>query len=129
MVQPCRRGFGSWQYPPVVSPSEVSPSRFLELLGEGDRAAIREVARVQRYERGAWIMRQGDTSDSVCGVREGRANFSVDTVDGRNVVLVILGPGDLIGEFEALVDVRTRSASIVALASIVKLVSSQTRFL
>jgi len=129
MGQPRRLGLGAWQYPPVVSPSEVSPSRFLELLDERDRAAIRAVARVRRYERGAWIMRQGDTSDSVCVVLEGRAKVSVDTADGRNVVLVILGPGDLIGEFEALVDVRTRSASIVALESMVTLVMSAPAFL
>src|SRR5689334_14677759 len=120
---------GARQYPPAVSPAEVRPSRFLELLDEPDRVALREVARVRRYQRGAWLMRQGDAGDSVYVVLEGRAKVTVDTVDGRAVVLVILGRGDLIGEFEALEGVRVRSASIVALESMVVLVLSAAEFL
>jgi CRP/FNR family transcriptional regulator, cyclic AMP receptor protein len=74
-------------------------------------------------------MRQGDAGDSVYVVLEGRAKVTVDTVDGRAVVLVILGRGDLIGEFEALEGVRVRSASIVALESMVVLVLSAAEFL
>jgi CRP/FNR family transcriptional regulator, cyclic AMP receptor protein len=112
-----------------VSPAEWSPSRFLELLDERDRAALDGVARVRRYRRGASLMRQGDPTDAVCVVLEGRAKITVDTVDGRTIVLGILGPGDLVGEFEALFDVPTRSASIVALEPMVALVMSGAVFL
>jgi len=74
------------------------------------------------------MTRQGDSSDTVCVVLEGRAKVTVDTVDGRTVVLGILGPGDLIGELEALVDLPSRSASIVALESMVVLAVSGKAF-
>jgi CRP/FNR family cyclic AMP-dependent transcriptional regulator len=108
--------------------SKSAPSLFLELLSEGDRAAIERVARVQRYASGAWIMRQGDATDSVCLVLEGRAKVQVDTADGRTVVLLVVGPGDVLGEFEALSDVPTRAASIVALEPMVGLVMRRTAF-
>jgi CRP-like cAMP-binding protein len=106
----------------------VLPTRFLELMDERDRSALHEVARVRRYARGAWIVRQGDPSNSVCVVLEGRAKITVDTADGRTVVLAVLGPGDLFGDFEALEDMPTRTASIVALDPIVVLAMSGTAF-
>jgi CRP/FNR family cyclic AMP-dependent transcriptional regulator len=105
-----------------------SPTRFLDLLDDHDRTAIGSVARSQRYARGAWIMRQGDPSDSVCIVLEGRAKVTLDTTDGRTVVLDIFGPGDVLGEFEALGDDPTRAASIVALDPIVGLVITRKAF-
>src|SRR5262245_23795529 len=125
MGQPVTPG-SARQYPPAVSRSEVAPSRFLELLDERDRAAIHGVARLQRHERGTTIMRQGDASDSVCVLLEGRVKIEVNTVDGRTVVLDVLGPGDVLGEFEALGAAPTRIASIVALDSTVALVMSGT---
>ncbi len=45
---------------------------------------------------------QGDHSDAVLILLEGRVKVAVDTEDGREIVLSVLGPGDLIGEFEAI---------------------------
>jgi CRP-like cAMP-binding protein len=111
-----------------VAWAQASSSRFLDLLDEHDRAAIGGVARSQRYARGSWIMRQGDPSDSVCIVLEGRAKVTLDTADGRTVVLDIFGPGDVLGEFEALGDDPTRAASIVALDPIDSLVITRKAF-
>jgi len=111
-----------------VTPSRVSPSRFLELLDERDRAAMSEMGRVVRHARGAWIMRQGDASDWVFVVLEGRAKITVDTVDGRTVVLDVLGPGDVLGEFDILADLPSRTASSAALDPIVGIAMSGTGF-
>ncbi len=115
------------RYPRTVS-SQAPAARFFESLDEADRAAMDEVARVQRYPRGAWIMRQGDATDSVCIVLEGRVKLALDTVDGRGIVLDVLGPGDMVGEFEALGDDLVRSASVIALDSVVGLVMTSSEF-
>jgi len=73
-------------------------------------------------------MRQGDAGDFVCIVVEGRVKLALDTVDGREIVLDVLGPGDMVGEFEALGDDLIRTASVIALDSVVGLVMNRTEF-
>ena len=73
-------------------------------------------------------MRQGDAGDFVCIVVEGRVKLALDTVDGRGIILDVLGPGDMVGEFEALGDHVMRAASVIALDSVVGLVMSRTEF-
>ena len=59
---------------------------------------------------------QGDHNDVALLLLRGRAKVVVDTVDGHEIVLAVLGPGDLVGEFEALDnDGRPRTASTIAL--------------
>ncbi len=61
-------------------------------------------------------MLAGDRSDHVLCLLEGGAKISVDTIDGREVLLGVRGPGDLIGELAAIdPEGSTRSASVVAI--------------
>jgi CRP-like cAMP-binding protein len=60
------------------------------------------MGRARRYPQGAHVIRQGDHSDTVFIVFSGRVRVTVDTYDGREIVLSVLGPGDLLGEFEAI---------------------------
>jgi CRP-like cAMP-binding protein len=73
-------------------------------------------------------MRQDDPSDSVCIVLEGRTKVTLDTADGRTVILDVFGPGDVLGEFEALGGAAARAASIVALDPVVGLVITRKAF-
>lgn len=72
------------------------------MLDPEDRAAFVGVGRPRRYNRGATIVIQGDHSETVFVVVAGRVKISQVTPDGREIVLAVDGPGDLLGEFEAV---------------------------
>jgi len=105
------------QYVGLVAAMEgVSLGGFVALLDPDARAALLGLGRVRRYRRGATIVLQGARDDIVCVVLEGRVKVTLDTPDGREVVLAVLGPGDLLGEWEAIdPELVSRAASEVAL--------------
>jgi CRP-like cAMP-binding protein len=89
---------------------------FVALLGPDARAALLGLGRVRRYGRGATLLMQGARDDAVVVLLQGRVKVSLDTPDGREVVLAVLGPGDLVGEFEAIEpEATSRTASNIAL--------------
>jgi CRP/FNR family transcriptional regulator, cyclic AMP receptor protein len=75
---------------------------FLDLLNADDRSALLCLGRPRAYRRGASITVQGDHSDTVFVLLRGWVKVILDTVDGQEIVLSVLGPGDLLGEFEAI---------------------------
>lgn len=89
---------------------------FVARLDPEARAALLRLGRVRRYRRGATLLLQGALDDTAGVVLEGRVKVTLDTPDGREVVLAILGPGDLLGEFEAIEpEPVSRTASNIAL--------------
>lgn len=88
---------------------------FVALLDPEARAALLGLGRLRRYRRGATLILQGARDDTVCVVLEGRVKVTLDTPDGREVVLAVLGPGDLTGYFEAIDPELPSTASNVAL--------------
>jgi CRP/FNR family transcriptional regulator, cyclic AMP receptor protein len=102
--------------PVAESRSPLAPASFLGMLDPEDRAALIGVGRPRRYNRGATIVIQGDHSDTVFVVVAGRVKVSEVTPDGREIMLAVDGPGDLLGEFEAVdPDSGPRTAANVAL--------------
>jgi CRP/FNR family cyclic AMP-dependent transcriptional regulator len=100
----------------VATGEGVKLGGFVALLDPDARAALLGLGRVRRYRRGATIVVQGARDDTVWVVLEGRVKVTLDTPDGREVVLAVLGPGDLLGEFEAIEpELVSRTASNVAL--------------
>ena len=91
---------------------------FLDLLAQRDRDDLAEMGTFRRYRAGERVMSQGDESDFVVVVLEGEVKVTLDTPDGREVVLNIYGHGDVVGEFEALGGYTTRTANVVALETI-----------
>jgi CRP-like cAMP-binding protein len=85
------------------------------MLDPEDRAILLGAGRLRRYRRGAPIIVQGDHGDTVFLVLSGRVKVTVDTVDGRGILLAVDGPGDLLGEFEAIACGGPRTAGNVAL--------------
>lgn len=104
-------------YPdPVATREGVGLGGFVERLDPKTRAELLGLGRIRRYRRGATLFMQGARDDTVCLLLEGRVKVTVDTSDGREVVLAVRGPGDLLGEFEAIEpDLGGRLASNVAL--------------
>jgi len=80
----------------------LSPDSVLGMLDPDDRAILIGAGRLRRYRPGAPIIVQGDHSDAVFLVLSGRVKVTVNTADGREILLAVNGPGDLLGEFEAI---------------------------
>jgi len=70
---------------------------------------------VRAYPKQAVIVNEGDSSDSLYIVLEGRVKAYVADAAGHEVVLSTLGPGEYFGEMA--LDGRPRSASIMTLAA------------
>ena len=79
-----------------------SPDSVLGMLDPDDRAALLAAGRPRRYRRGAPIISQGDHSNTVFVLLSGRVKVTVNTADGREILLAVNGPGELLGFFEAL---------------------------
>lgn len=79
------------------------------------------------FRRGAFIMTEGEASDHVVVLLNGRAKVSSYTADGKEVVLAVRGPGELLGDFSAL-DGGARSATVAALEAIEALMIPADRF-
>lgn len=74
------------------------------------RSAVREA----RLGRGDELFRKGDAAADCFVITEGRIAISAHAGDGRESVVAILGPGDLVGEM-AMFDGGPRSADARAL--------------
>lgn len=102
---------------------------YLGLLADADRAAFLKLARGRRYRTGQSLLLAGDHTDHVLCITEGGAKISIDTRDGRQLLLGLRGPGDLLGELAA-VDPQgsTRSATVVALGPVAAVAMTGTEF-
>ena len=92
----------------------VDRRSYLGRLEPADRAFLLRLGRPQRFGKGARIIVQGDHSDTVFLALSGLVKVTLDTPDGREVVLSVLGAGDLLGEFEVIEGLPQRTAGNVA---------------
>jgi CRP/FNR family transcriptional regulator, cyclic AMP receptor protein len=108
----------------VVQPEAGS---FLSGLAPEEVEALRSAGTVRRHRRQATLFSEGDRSESVVLLLAGRVKIVSSTADGREVVLGLRGPGDLLGELSA-VDGERRSASAIALEPVEALSMARTTF-
>jgi CRP-like cAMP-binding protein len=104
---------------------------FLWALTPDELEALTDLGRRQRYPKGGPMFVEGEQSDRVLAILDGRVKVSVVTPDGKEVVLAVRGPGDLLGEL-AFIDGEPRSATATALdpvSSVVVSAADFTRFL
>ncbi|WP_116026155.1 Crp/Fnr family transcriptional regulator [Thermomonospora umbrina] len=101
---------------------------FWEALGEAERALLRRAGRVREFRPGAEpLCFEGDASTHVIIIMEGWAKVISPTGSGREVVLAVRGPGDMVGEVSAMFD-RPRSATVQPLVNITALSVPAQRF-
>ncbi|TDD08717.1 Crp/Fnr family transcriptional regulator [Nonomuraea deserti] len=93
---------------------KAEPGEFLSLLTDDEVAALRSAGRLRRWDRGTTVITEGDTSDWVLVLLEGRVKVSSHTSSGNEVVLAVRGPGGLIGE-QSAIDGSPRSATVTTL--------------
>jgi CRP-like cAMP-binding protein len=111
----------------AAAPEALAGQQFWSALAAADQAALTAAGAIRRYPRGRALMHQGGAPDAVLLLRSGQVKVYTTTSAGREVLLAIRGPGELVGELAALDD-RPRSASIVALEDVEALTLSPDAF-
>jgi CRP/FNR family cyclic AMP-dependent transcriptional regulator len=91
-------------------PGEV----FLASLSQEEKDALRAPGTVRSFPRGTALFHERQAADRVLVVLEGCVKLSCLSEGGKEVVLAIRGPGDLLGELAAI-DGEPRSATATAL--------------
>jgi len=66
-------------------------------LPAAQRAALHSRGTTRRFRAGATLFHEGDPSDWVVLLTEGRIKIASLTADGRDVVLSVCAPGELTG--------------------------------
>jgi CRP-like cAMP-binding protein len=90
---------------------------FLRQLSREDADALLAVVRRKTIKPGTEIIRAGSAGDEALLVLAGRVRLVAYGSDGREVVLALRGPGELIGEMAALGAGR-RTATAIALEEV-----------
>jgi CRP/FNR family cyclic AMP-dependent transcriptional regulator len=111
----------------VTTTVEPAPGQFLATLTAADADALQRHGTIRRFARGQALLHQGQVPDRVMLLRAGRVKVYSTTASGKDVVLAVRGPGELVGELSAL-DEEPRSASIVALDPVEVVVLSPQDF-
>ena len=106
-----------------MTPREPLPADVL------DAEELREISRTavtRRYPAKAVIVSEGDRSDALFIIVEGRARAFVSSESGREAVLSTMGPGEYFGE--VALDDGPRSANVMTLEPSVLSVVSRANF-
>lgn len=94
------RGYNFWQPMPLPETPVIELLRRLPLLAdlpEPDLSLLASQTRVDQFEREAAIFYQGDACDRVWLLRQGRVKIVYHEVDGREVILEMISPGEVFG--------------------------------
>lgn len=100
---------------------------FLNGLTAPERETLEREGVARRFPRGAALFHERQPSDKVVILRDGRVKLTCVTEEGREILLAVRGPGDLLGELSAI-DGEPRSATAQALEPIEALVLSRDAF-
>lgn len=96
-------------------------------LGDDRLAEIAQHALMRRVARGQAVVHAGDRTDYVYFVLTGNLKVLVSDEDGREVILTMLGQGELFGEM-GVFDEQPRSASVLAVSPVDLVVIAKSDF-
>lgn len=96
-------------------------------LSESELEKLSKVCGRRRVERGAFVVRSAETTDSLYILLTGRAKVTNTDEEGREIILAWLGSGEFFGEM-GLIDGSPRSANVVASEACELLVLSKEAF-
>ena len=81
-------------------------------------AALRSATNEIRVPKGGTLFREGDPGDRLFVIEEGKIKLGTASADGRDALLAVVGPGEMIGEL-SLFDPGPRAATATALTDVV----------
>lgn len=96
------------------------------VLGADEIAAMSRHGAVREYAPRTILVNEGETSDALYIILEGRVRAYVSDEDGREAVLSVMGPGEYFGEIAF--DAGPRSASVITLERCRLVVVPQAEF-
>ncbi len=108
------------------TPDAYEP-RFWPALEDEERKALASTGIIRSFAGGGALFHENQLADRVLVLREGFVKVSSYSDEGREVVLGIRGPGDVVGELSAI-DGAARSASVIALEPVEALALSTGSF-
>lgn len=91
-------------------------------------AELATSASTRRWAAGQVMFQRGDAEDHLLAIAAGQVRLSLMTPNGRELVLKVLGPGEVLGEF-ALIDGMPRSTDAMALGHVTAIVITREQFL
>jgi CRP-like cAMP-binding protein len=100
---------------------------FWDDLTEEDRLAVAAAGRSRTYPAGSVVFLAGDDPRQVFVIQRGRLKLTRAALDGREVLIELRGPGEVIGELGAVDDVP-RSATATVVQSMEAIVVPAPRF-
>ena len=106
---------------------ELVSSTFLGLLTDAERDALYELGMRRSFARGAVLMFEREPGERVMLLLAGRVKVTRWAEDGRETMLSIRDPGDVLGEL-AFIDGQPRVASASALEPVEALVIPASTF-
>ncbi|HLO79034.1 MAG TPA: Crp/Fnr family transcriptional regulator [Magnetospirillum sp.] len=92
----------------------LAENSLLKHLDPADRAQLAEYAQVVRYGADELIFQRGDAGAGMMAVVTGRVKICAHSVEGKELILNIIKPGEVFGEI-SLIDGEPRTADAVAL--------------
>ena len=90
---------------------------FLDALTEAEADDLHSVGRRRRYGANVTLFHEGDEPGPVIVLFSGRAKVASVSSAGREVIVAVRGPGDLLGELSAI-DGEPRSATVTTLEAV-----------
>jgi CRP/FNR family transcriptional regulator, cyclic AMP receptor protein len=78
---------------------------------------LRRHGHERRFHARQTIFARGDDGDSLAIVETGVVRISIFGADGRELVLALLGPGEVIGEI-SVIDSKPRAADVIAVGQV-----------
>lgn len=113
--------------PAVDDPKLLGHIPLFEELEEPDLSQINALMHRKTFATGVNIITVAQPGDMVYILLEGTVKIYVDQLDGSEVILAFLGPGDTFGEM-SMVDSAGRSANVVALEDCLCLLMDRSAF-
>jgi CRP/FNR family transcriptional regulator, cyclic AMP receptor protein len=86
---------------------------FLAALTDAEVRELLRHAGIRRLAAEDTVFRKGDPGDGLYGILSGRVVVTVQSIEGRELILNMFGPGEFFGEI-ALLDGKGRTATAVA---------------
>jgi CRP/FNR family transcriptional regulator, cyclic AMP receptor protein len=99
---------------------------FSELTPE-ELTAVSQVAQVHKLPRDTVVFDTGDPADAVYVVASGKVNIVVTSSEGKELILAVLGAGQVFGEM-GLLDSSPRSAAVTTATAVELLVINRDEF-
>jgi CRP/FNR family transcriptional regulator, cyclic AMP receptor protein len=96
--------------------SKLSVLRKHPMFSDLEPAALDQLCRYAKHsmlKRGTTIASRGDPGNILIAVISGTVKISVSSADGRNAILNLIGPGEIVGEV-AVLDGFARTADVIA---------------